>query len=243
MRYRFKLAYDGTAYAGFQSQINAVAIQDVLEELLSTIFAEKIRITMASRTDAGVHALGQIFHLDSEKERDPSKLKYALNTQLPKDLHILSVDIVNQDFHARFSVKRKTYHYLINIGEYNVFLHNRAYQCRYNLDLAKMEAACQLFLGSHDFGSFNTASYQEYPNQIRTIFALTITQQENLLTVKITGDGFLRNMVRIIVGTLVDVGRGHKSLTEVKEMLDRPNKAVRRYNAPPEGLYLMNIEY
>lgn len=243
MRYCFKVAYDGRAYAGFQSQTNAVAIQDVLEELLSVIFTEKIRITMASRTDAGVHALGQVFHLDSEKQRDPAKLKYAMNTQLPKDIHILSVAIVDPEFHARFSVKRKTYRYLINIGEYDVFLNERAYQCRYVLDLFKMKAACQLFLGRHDFGSFNTASYEEYPNQFRTIYELTIERQADLLTVEITGDGFLRNMVRIIVGTLVDVGRGQKNLAEVKDMIEKPNKMVRRYNAPAGGLYLVDIEY
>lgn len=243
MRYRFTVSYDGTAYAGFQSQINALAIQDVIEGVLSSIFDEKVRIVMASRTDAGVHALHQVFHLDSDKQRDPDKLKYALNGQLPKDIHILECGLVSEDFHARFSVKRKTYRYIINLGEYDVFLNNRSYQCRYRLDIDLMREGAKLFLGRHDFGSFSTVDYSEMPDQHRTVFDLRLIEEGNLLILEIIGDGFLKNMVRIITGTLIDLGRGSKTLEDVRNMIDVPDKNVRRYNVTGSGLYLVNIEY
>ncbi|MBQ5444325.1 MAG: tRNA pseudouridine(38-40) synthase TruA [Erysipelotrichaceae bacterium] len=243
MRYKVTLAYDGKNYAGFQSQTNAVAIQDIVEKAIERVFGEKIRIVMSSRTDAGVHALGQVFHFDSDKEKEEGKLKFSLNSLLPDDIHVMEVKQVSRDFHARYSVKKKTYEYLINIGEYDVFLKGRAYQCFYKLDVDLMKEGAKLFLGEHDFTSFNTSSLKEYPNQVRNITEFSITRKKDLLKIKVTSSGFLRNMVRIMVGTLIDLGRGKKSLDDVKNMLENPSKTTRRYNADPNGLYLVKIFY
>jgi len=243
MRYKVTVAYDGNRYAGFQSQVNALAIQDVIEKVLEIIFRTKIRIIMSSRTDAGVHAKGQVFHFDSDIKKDLDKLKYSFNCLLPKDIHVIEVKNVTEKFHARFSVKNKTYEYIINNGEYDVFLDGYAYQCHYKLDIDLMKKGAELFIGEHDFGSFNTSSIKEYPNQVRTISEFKITKSKDLIKIRVTSTGFLRNMVRIMVGTLLDLGRGQKSFDDVKNMLEKPSKNTRRYNADPHGLYLIKIRY
>jgi len=178
MRYKVILAYDGRNYAGFQSQKNATAIQDIVEGAIERVFSEKIRIIMSSRTDAGVHAYGQVFHFDTDKEKDEGKLKFSLNSLLPDDIHVVEVKKVSRDFHARYSVKKKTYEYLINLGEYDVFLKGRAFQCFYKLDVDLMKEGAKLFLGEHDFSSFNTSSLKEYPNQVRNITEFSITRKK-----------------------------------------------------------------
>lgn len=243
MRYKVTIAYDGKDYAGFQSQTNALAIQDVIESAIERIFSEKIRIVMSSRTDAGVHARGQVFHFDSDTVKDEGKLKFSMNSLLPDDIHVLEVKQVSRDFHARYSVKKKTYEYLINLGEYDVFLRGRAYQCFYKLDVDLMRKGAEMFLGEHDFTSFNTSSLKEYPNQVRNITEFSLTMKKDILTIRVTSSGFLRNMVRIMVGTLIDLGRGKKSLEDIQNMLDHPSKSTRRYNADPNGLYLVKIFY
>lgn len=243
MRYKVILAYNGKNYVGFQSQINGLAIQDVLEKALKIIFKEDIRIIMASRTDAGVHALGQVFHFDAKEIIEAYKVKRGLNALVNRDIHIVEVKQVKDSFHARFNVSSKTYEYLINIGEYDVFLDGFAYQCRFKLDLDLMKEGAKLFVGKHDFSSFNTTPYIEKKDQVRTISEFKIIKKKNILKIRITGDGFLRNMVRIMVGTLIDLGRGQKSLDDIKTMLNVPKKNTKRYNAPACGLYLVKIKY
>lgn len=243
MRYKVVCSYDGRNYAGFQSQKNALAIQDVIEDVLFKIFHEKIRIIMSSRTDAGVHAKYQVFHFDSNQEKDLGKLKYSFNSLLPKDIHVSDIKKVSEKFHARYSVKKKTYEYLINVGEYDVFLDGYAYQCFYKLDLDLMKKGAKLFEGTHDFSSFNTSSLKQYPNQVRNIYEFKITKKANIIKITVTSTGFLRNMVRIMVGTLIDLGRGLKTLDDIKDMLERPQKNTRRFNADPNGLYLKKIFY
>ena len=243
MRYKCIVAYDGNNYVGFQSQTNGVAIQDVIEAAIKKITNQELRIIMSSRTDSGVHAYGQVFHFDIEREYQVERLKYSLNSMLPEDIHIMKIEIVDESFHARFSVKSKKYEYLINTGEENVFLNHRAYQCRFKLDFDKMVEASKVFLGEHDFGSFNTSPYDLYPDQVRTIYSLELTKDKDVIKVEIVGSGFLRNMVRLIVGTLVEVGRGKRNKEEVIKMLEEPNKNQRRYNIDPNGLYLVEIYY
>jgi len=242
VRYKCKLAYLGNNYAGFQSQANALAIQDVIEKALLIIFKKKIRIIAASRTDQGVHALGQVFHFDGE-EMDINKLKYSLNSLTPKDIHIKNIDIVSTDFHARFSVKEKTYVYLINTGEYDVFYEGRAFQKRYKLDYQLMKEVANLYLGTHDFSSFNTTPYAIKENQVRTIYEFSIKKKGDRYLIKVRGDGFLKNMVRIMVGTMVEVARGKKDIEEVEMMFKQPSKEKRRYNIDANGLYLVRIDY
>ena len=244
MRYKIAMAYKGNNYVGFQRQKNGLAVQEVIEDRLQIIFNEDIRIVMASRTDSGVHALYQVVHFDSVKLLDPFKLKASLNGLLPKDIHVLEVSQVSNDFHARYSVKTKTYIYKIKTGEYDVFLNGLAYYCPYPLDLEIIAEGIKLFNGRHDFASFNTSPYDLYPDQVREIYNFTMTEKEDgLLVFEIKGSGFLRHMVRMIIGTLVDLGRGKKSLDEVKMMLEKPSKSKHRYNIDPNGLYLKMIEY
>lgn len=243
MRYKVTVSYDGKNYAGFQSQVNALAIQDVIESVLKKIFNKSIRIVMSSRTDAGVHAKGQVFHFDDDKQIKEYKLKFSMNGLLPKDIHVNNVEIVDENFHARFSVKKKTYRYIINLGEYDVFLNGYAYQCFYKLDIDLMKKAAKEYLGTHDFSSFNTSNLKEYPNQVRTIYEFKIVQKKDMLYITVTGNGFLRNMVRIMVGTLIDIARGQKTYEEFLKMFSEPCKSTRRYNVDPAGLYLMEIKY
>lgn len=243
MRYKVTIAYDGRNYLGFQSQPHKKTIQDEIERVLKQIFSKDLRIIMASRTDAGVHAKGQVFHFDIDKKMDTFKLKGSMNALLPKDIHVIDIKRVSENFHARFSVTSKTYEYLINNGEYDVFLDGYAYQCFYKLDLKKMEECSKLFIGTHDFSSFNTSTYEEKPDQHRTISEFKIIKKKDLIKITVTGDGFMRNMVRILVGTLVDVARGKKDIKDVEHMLNIPDKSTKRYNASPNGLYLVKIRY
>ena len=243
MRYKVLCAYNGTNYVGFQRQINGLSIQEVIEEKLKIILQKDIRIIMASRTDSGVHAYGQVFHFDYEDKLDEYKLKASLNGLLPKDIHILEVELVDESFHARFSVVKKTYEYHININEYDVFLKGLAYDCPYKLNYELIDEALPLFIGHHDFGSFNTSPYDLYPDQWRTIYRLDYVIKDNLLIFTIEGSGFLRHMVRMIIGTLIDLGRGKKNLAEVRDMIEHPNKSKHRFNIDPCGLYLKEICY
>ena len=274
MRYKVTIAYDGRNYAGFQSQINALAIQDVIEGALFRIFSEKIRIIMSSRTDAGVHAKGQVFHFDSDKEKEPGKLKYSINSLLPDDIHVNKVEIVSKDFHARFSVKKKTYEYLINTGEYDVFLKGYAYQCFYPLDVEKMREAAQYLVGEHDFKSF-CSIHTQAQTTTRTITEIEVIERpceeeqtaervaamippfdmENdggtdpgqarrtvsprEIVIRVSGTGFLYNMVRIIAGTLMEAGRGALAPEQIKVILNARDRSKAGPTAPPEGLTLV----
>lgn len=243
MRYMCIVAYDGANYVGFQSQINGIAIQDVIEAKLEMIFSDKIKIVMSSRTDSGVHALGQVFHFDNPKMIDTYKLKGSLNSLLPKDIYIKEVKIVSDDFHSRFSTKKKEYRYVINLGERDVFLNKRVYDCFYKLDLELFKKTAQLFIGRHDFTSFNTSTFEEVRDQTRVIEDIKIIAKDDLLIVEIVGEGFLRHMVRMLVGTMIDVARGQKSLKDVEKMLAEPSKDYHVYNVSPYGLYLVKIYY
>ncbi len=244
MRYKCTVAYKGNRYVGFQSQINGLAIQDVIEEKLGIITRKNTRITMASRTDAKVHALGQVFTFDSEKVFDVYKLKGSMNGLLPKDIHICNVEIVADDFHPRYMAKGKHYRYVINIGEYSPFLDGFAYQCYFKIDLAKMVECSACFIGKHDFSAFNTTPYAVNKDQVRTIRSLDIKRDGDILTIDIVGDGFLRHMVRMIVGTMLDVARGIKTIDDVRRMISEHTKDdTRRYNIDACGLYLIEIYY
>ena len=197
-----------------------------------------------NRDKTGDFTVKKDFHFDINEKLDCFRLKGSFNAVLPKDIHVNNVEEVDESFHARFSVKSKTYIYLINYEEFSPFLINRAYQCKYHLDVEKMRECSRLFLGEHDFSSFSTSTYEEKPDQRRTIYDFEIINENgNLLIVKITGDGFLRNMVRIIVGSLIEVGRGKKNISDIEEMLNNPCKSTRRYNIVPYGLYLARINY
>lgn len=243
-RYKCKVSYDGSGFNGYQVQPNQRTIQAVIESVLSRIHkGRQIRIHASGRTDTGVHAEGQVFHFDSEYEIKPEQWKKALNAQIPKDIYIKSVEKVDQNFHARFDVIRKEYRYFIwNEKDENVFSRNLHYHFPHELNIEKMEEALQYLIGTHDFSSF-CASNTDIKDKVRTIYKGTITKEERGIVISLIGSGFLYNMVRIIVGTLIEVGQGKRDVISVKHALEARDRGMSGKTSPPQGLFLWNVEY
>ncbi len=240
---KLTVAYDGTAYAGWQIQPTEPTVQAVVEAAWHEITRESIRVMAAGRTDAGVHALGQVVGLLTESALSTSDLHRALNAVLPDDVAIVSVEDAPDDFHATHDAKRKTYRYQIHNGRTpDVF--NRRFVWHYPQPLAaeQMHAAAQTLLGKHDFASFESAG-SERPDSVRTLFAVDVQRVGDRITIEVTGDGFLYNMVRSIVGTLVEVGKGSRDATWVAEVLDSCDRRRAGQTAPPQGLFLVSVEY
>ena len=243
MRYKCVVSYDGSNYSGFQSQHNAHSIQDEIERVISKILNQPTKIVAAGRTDAKVHAYGQVFHFDSDKEISIYKFKYAINGLLPKDIHIEDMEITDQLFHARFCVKAKQYDYLIKMGNYDVFYRNYALYEKHELDIELMKKASLIFIGTHDFTSFNASPLDEYPDQVRCIYDIRFSMENDILRISFIGEGFLRYMVRMLTGCLLEVGKHHMSISDVKKILDAKDKKIFRHNVIGNGLYLMHIDY
>lgn len=242
-RYKVLLSYDGHNYHGWQSQQRDITIQDTIQEALSIIHKQPIKIVGSGRTDAGVHALNQVFHFDSELNISEDKWPLAINTLLPKDIYIKKVEQVNSDFHARFDAIGKKYRYYLNMGEYDPFMKDHIYQLGYKLNLKLMREAANIFIGKHDFSSFCQNSYDEIADQTREIYGISITNDNDIVCFEFVGDGFMRYMVRMLVQTLIEVGKERLPIADVKMMLDACNKKACPYNAKPEGLYLVDVYY
>ena len=241
MRYRGVVSYDGTNYSGWQKQPGRISIQGLLEEALFSLTGQHISVTGAGRTDAGVHAYGQVFHFDCDKSF--AWFARSLNSQLPADVYVREVTEATPDFHSRYDAVRKHYRYCINCGEYDVFLRNRCYQLGHPLDVEKMREGAALFKGEHDFTSFNATKLAEMANQVRTIYSLDIREEGNLAILDFVGNGFLRHMVRMITGSLIALGLGNTTLEDLEGMLNAADKEACHQNAPAEGLYLVQIDY
>lgn len=242
MRYLITFSYDGTNYNGYQKQLNKNTIQDKIESALNKITSNKIIIHASGRTDSKVHALNQKAHFDLDKEYDLSKLKKSINSLIPEDIHISKIEVVDNDFHARFNVKEKEYIYKLNIGEYNPLDRNYVYQYNKELDLDKMIEASKHLLGEHNFKSF-TKTDDSKEDYIRNIYKINIIKKDNIITFDFIGNGFLRYMIRNIVGTLIEVGDNKIDPIKVKEILDSQNRKNAGKTAHPEGLYLYNVKY
>ena len=235
MRYLIKFSYDGTNYKGFQSQGKLNTIQQQINGI-------KTKIVATGRTDKGVHALSQYGHADIDVNITEKKLKRALNSNLPNDIHVISTKVVDNSFHARYSVKRKTYKYLINVGEYNPLERNHVYQYNYSLNINSMKQAIKYFEGKHDFRAFVTNN-KEKDNCIRKIEYADIKQIDNIINITFKGTGFLRYQVRNMVGILIRVGENKINPEYVKVILESKDRNKSGKTAPPEGLYLLDIEY
>ncbi len=243
MRFLIKFSYDGSNYCGFQSQKGKKTIQEEIEKALTHINNnQNTKITATGRTDKGVHALCQYGHADIDVNITEKKLKRALNSNLPDDIHVISTEIVNKDFHARYNVEEKEYQYLINTGEYNPLERNYIFQYNYQLNINSMKEAIKVFLGKHDFRAFVTDN-KEKENCIRTITEATIKEENNIITISFKGDGFLRYQVRNMVGILIRVGENKISTKDVEKILESKDRTKSGKTAPPEGLYLVNIKY
>ncbi len=242
-RLKFTVAYAGRNYCGWQRQKNGVSVQEVIEQALRSIVNEPVFIVGAGRTDAGVNAEGQVFHFDTAYDLPLRKWKSAVNAHLPEDIHIKDVEEKNELFHARYCVKQKQYDYRIRLGEYDLFTRDTAYQCPYELDIECMKDAARIFTGTHDFSSFCSNSYAETPDQVRTVDDIRFREEGGILTISYTGAGFLRYMVRMMTGALLECGRGRMESGQIREMLEHPDKRTARKNAVPQGLTLMRTEY
>lgn len=242
-RIKLEVAYDGTNYHGWQVQPEAITIEGVLNKHLSELLKEDIKVIGASRTDAGVHAYGNVAVFDTVNRIPSEKIGLALNTRLPEDIRVQSSREVSADFHPRHCDSVKTYEYHIlntNISIpterlYSYFFYRK-------LDIEKMQNAANYLIGEHDFKSFCSAKTQ-VTETVRTIYQLKVFREGNLVKIQISGSGFLYNMVRIITGTLLQVGIGYFQPEEVKVILDKKDRTVAGPCAPARGLRLVNIYY
>ena len=239
MRYLIKIGYDGSKYNGFQRLNDLPSVQKEIEVALKKIFKEEVFIKGAGRTDQGVHAYAQMAHFDTNININPESLKSALNRLLNNYIHIYECKLVDEEFHARFSVKKKTYEYRINLGEFDPLLEDYMFQVKYDLDIALMKKASKIYLGIHDFENFVSGHRENY-NAI--IYNINFKKVKNILSIEFVGQSFYRYMVRSLVGALLDVGRGKISIDDLKKSLDKKTNK-RFYIAPPGGLYLTDIKY
>lgn len=242
MRYKCTVSYDGTLFHGFQIQDNLRTVQKEIEDVLLIINKKKTIIYPSGRTDTGVHAYGQVFHFDSDIDMDCWNMKNAINTRLPKDIYIKEVQKVDDNFHARFSALKKEYHYLIDFKEFDPLQKNYRYFYHYkDFDLKKMYEASRMFVGVHDFRSFT--KNHDLTDTTREIYSIDFVYENDLLTIKIIGSGFMRNMVRILVAMWLEVGRNKYSLSELKSIMDEKNRQFAPKTAPANGLYLYKVYY
>ncbi|PGM52443.1 tRNA pseudouridine(38-40) synthase TruA [Bacillus sp. AFS053548] len=238
------ISYDGTQFNGYQVQPNQRTVQTDFEKVLTKMHkGNPIRIHASGRTDTGVHAVGQVIHFDSEYDLQPEQWKRALNAQLPKDINVRNVEIVDDNFHSRFDVVRKEYRYFIwNEKDENVFSRNHHYFFPFDLNIVKMQEALDCLLGTHDFSSF-CASNTDIKDKVRTIYKGSINKTDQGIVIALEGNGFLYNMVRIIVGTLIEVGQGKRDVKSVKNALLARNRAKAGKTSPPNGLFLWKVDY
>lgn len=243
MRIKLTIEYDGTAYAGWQRQENALAVQQVIEEALTKLTRARVVIAGASRTDAGVHALGQTAHFDTESRIPPDKYAFALNTMLPADIRIRKSEAVSEDFHARFSNKGKRYRYLIYQSPHAGALNRNTHaHVIYPLDDEKMRRELTALIGTHDFAAF-AASGSVVKDTVRTIYNASLTRRGDELELLMEGSGFLYNMVRIIAGTLISVGAGRLEEGAFARAIQSGNRLDLGVTAPAHGLTLMEVYY
>ena len=241
---KLTLAYDGTRFVGWQRQAEGESIQGVLEDALARFEGAPVTVHGAGRTDAGVHALGQVASVRVTCTHDVATLTRALNAQLPGDVRVLSVEEAVPDFHARFSAKAKTYRYVIrNAPMATPFERAYVWHLPEPLNVESMQRAAALLIGTHDFAAFQSVG-TETPGSVRTIVRSGVLQPEpSLLAYQVTGEGFLRYMVRALTGTLVEIGRGWREPDSIQSLLANGRRAEAGPTAPPHGLFLVSVDY
>jgi tRNA pseudouridine38-40 synthase len=243
---KLTVQYDGTDYVGWQRQPNGISIQSLLEDALAPIEGKPVTVHGAGRTDAGVHALGQVASVDLSMALDSPTLARALNAVLPPAVRVLAVDAAAPDFHARFSARSKTYEYRIVTGPLvSAFSHRYVWHVPQPLDIDLMRVALAPLMGAHDFAAFQGAGSSVASTE-RTILGLDVEPGggfDRPLVVRITGDGFLRHMVRTIVGTAVDIGLGRWQPARMSEVLESRQRSEAGPTAPARGLFLTNVRY
>jgi tRNA pseudouridine38-40 synthase len=242
-RFAVTLEYDGASYGGWQFQENAPTVQAALERAIERLFRERRRVGGASRTDAGVHALGQVAVFDLAHSLPPARLAAALNSVLPASVRVLDARPVAADWDPRTASLRKTYRYLIHDREVpSPLWSGRAWQVRRRLDLPAMRRAARVLVGRHDFSAFRAAGC-EADHPVRTVRALSLARRGDLISIRVTADAFLYHMVRNLVGTLAEVGKGRMTPAQVGRVLRALDRRQAGPTAPAEGLYLERVEF
>ena len=241
---KLTLSYDGTRLVGWQRQAEGESVQGVLEDALARFEGGPVTVHGAGRTDAGVHALGQVASVEVAFTHDVATLARALNAQLPEDVRVLSVEEAAPGFHARFSARSKTYRYCIRNGAVATpFERAYVWHVPQPLDVDAMRQAASRLLGRHDFSTFRSIG-TDVPDAVRTLHRSDVVGDAgSLLTYEVSGDGFLRHMVRAIVGTLVEVGRGWRDPAQMDALLQTRDRARAGATAPPHGLFLVRVDY
>lgn len=242
MRYFITLSYDGTRFHGWQVQPHDVSVQEELQRALSLLLRADIQVTGAGRTDTGVHASMMVAHFDTDRELDGRQLAYKLNKLLPHDIAIQKVERVSDDMHARFSATARTYHYYIHTAK-DPFVRNYSCELHYELDFDRMNEAARRLLGYEDFGAFCKSHADVKTTLCRVTHAEWHQLSATTWRFEITANRFLRNMVRAVVGTLIEVGRGRMSLDDFRQVIEGRQRTQAGESMPAKALFLEQVEY
>lgn len=240
---KLTIAYDGTNYHGWQKQNDTLTIQSVIEEAIYKLTGENVDLIASGRTDANVHAIGQVANFITNSNIFPEKFFVAINSLLNEDIRIISSEEVDIDFNSRFDAKKKTYLYQIyNNKILNPFYRMYSWHIPYELDYSLMEIALKELVGEHDFKAFMSAN-SNVKSTIRTIYNTSIIKENDLIKIEVTGNGFLYNMVRIIVGTIVEIGNGRRDISCIKQAIELGQRDLLGRTAQPQGLFLKEVKY
>ena len=240
---KLTIEYDGKDFNGWQKQPDKLNIQGTIEKAIERVTGEIVELTASGRTDAGVHSLGQVANFKTNTNIPIEKIPVAINSQLKKSIVIKKAEEVDEKFHSRLSCKRKTYRYIINNSpEGSAIYRNLETHIPYKLDVEKMKEAIKYFIGEHDFKAFK-ASGTSSKSSVRTIYDAKVYEDKERIFIELTGNGFLYNMVRIIAGTLVDVGSGKIMTEDIVNIINSKKRENAGKTLPPQGLYLLNVDY
>lgn len=241
---KLTLCYDGSGYHGWQRQENAMTVQQKVEEVLSRITKSSVTVTGCSRTDAGVHAMEYVCNAHAVTSVPDEKMPYAMNALLPDDICVCSCERVSLDFHARFDTVAKEYHYVLsNQPHINPFSRNYAWHFPYQLDFEKMKHACRDLVGTYDCSVFEAAGSDTKGSRVRSIYRAELTKEKNEIRFRICANGYLYNMVRIMMGTLVSIGNGKLKPDCIPELILKKDRRLAGITAAPQGLFLARVYY
>ena len=241
MNYLIDISYDGSKFHGWAKQLNTYTVQGEIEKILSKIYKQKIYIYGSGRTDTGVHAMHQFFNFHERKiHLNKLQLFNSLNGYFPKTIKVNEIFEVNKKFNARTDARSKTYIYFINTGSFDLFKDNYLLNYNKKINIKKIKDASSLFVGKHNFLSFSKSILE---NNIRVIKKISIWESQSIVNIEILGTGFLRNMVRMIIGSLIDINENKKEIKDIKKLLNNPLKGSSQSIVSPNGLYLKKVEY
>jgi len=243
MRWKCHCAYDGSRYSGWQSQEGRATVQSTLNEALSEILKQSIAVAGSGRTDAGVHALGQVFHFDFEWRHGGLRLMRAIGAKLPPDIQVYSVEEADDRFHARYSAVSKRYHYRLKVGEADPFEWNYCWTALARLDLNRIRAGMRHLVGEHDFAAFGANRGKEYESTVRRMFRCDLRLADGMVYLTFEANGFMYKMARSLVGALVNVGMGRLRPEDIGQFVGEAKRSPLIYAAPSRGLYLEKVFY